>query len=181
MAPPKLPAVRQGLRILGIDPGTLRLGYGVIDAQGPSQVAYVECGVLSAPARQDRNDRLLTIGRDLRELVRDLHPDVVAIEQAFFGKNVQATLALGEARGMALFVSRDAGLPVFGYAPAKVKQIVVGQGRAAKTQVAFLVRSLLSLRRIPEADAADALAIAICHARLGLSPVMVATRKLPPR
>ena len=132
---------------------------------------------LSAPARKSREDRLLTIGRDLRDLLRDLHPDVVAMEQAFFGKNVQATLALGEARGMALFVSRDASLPVFGYAPARVKQIVVGQGRAAKTQVAFLVRSLLSLRREPDADAADALAIAICHARLGLSPVVRAAPK----
>jgi crossover junction endodeoxyribonuclease RuvC len=154
-------------RILGIDPGTLRLGYGVIDRIGTSNLAYVECGVISAPSRQPRNQRLLTIGRGLRELLEELGPDEVAMEQAFYGKNVQATLALGEARGVALFVSGDRGLPVTGYAPARVKRTIVGHGRASKSQVGYLVRAILSMRRVPEADAADALAIAICHARLG--------------
>jgi len=152
-------------RILGIDPGTLRLGYGIIDRVGKSQLAYVECGVISAPPRQPRNQRLLTIGCGLRELLDELGPDEVAMEQAFYGKNVQATLALGEARGVALFVAGDRGLPVVGYAPARVKRTIVGHGRASKSQVAFLVRALLATRRAPEADAADALAIAICHAR----------------
>ncbi len=125
----------------------------------------MECGVISAPSRQPRNQRLLTIGRGLRELLDELAPDEVAMEQAFYGKNVQATLALGEARGMALFVAGDRGLPVVGYAPARVKRTIVGHGRASKSQVAFLVRALLAMRRAPEADAADALAIAICHAR----------------
>jgi crossover junction endodeoxyribonuclease RuvC len=134
-------------------------------------MTYVECGVISAPARQDRTARLLTIGRGLRELVAELRPDVLALEQAFFGKNVQATLALGEARGVALFIAGDSGLPVAGYAPARVKSAVVGQGRASKGQVGFMVTRLLSLRRTPEPDAADALAIAICHARhCGPSP-----------
>lgn len=158
---------RTRTRILGIDPGTIALGYGVVDAWGPGQVSYVECGVITAPARAARDQRLLTIGRELRELLGELQPDVVAIEQAFFGKNVQATLALGEARGVALFIARDHGVPVAGYSPAKVKQIVVGHGRAPKPQVAFLVRALLHLKRTPAADAADALAIALCHARLG--------------
>jgi crossover junction endodeoxyribonuclease RuvC len=87
------------------------------------------------------------------------------MEQAFYGKNVQATLALGEARGVALFIAGDCGMSVVGYAPARVKRTVVGHGRASKSQVGYLVRAILAMRRAPEADAADALAIAICHAR----------------
>jgi crossover junction endodeoxyribonuclease RuvC len=158
-------AVTSRVRILGIDPGSLRLGYGVVDRTGPAQLSYVECGVISAPARMDRPERLMTIGRGLRELVAELRPDEVAMEQAFYGKNVQATLALGEARGMVTFIVTDVGLKVSDYAPARVKRTIVGHGAATKQQVGYLVRALLSLRRVPESDAADALAIAICHAR----------------
>jgi crossover junction endodeoxyribonuclease RuvC len=153
------------VRILGIDPGSLRLGYGIVDRTGPAQLAYVECGVISAPAGMDRPERLMTIGRGLRDLVAELRPDEVAMEQAFYGKNVQSTLALGEARGVVSFIVTDAGLKVSGYAPARVKRTIVGHGAATKQQIGYLVRALLSLRRVPEADAADALAIAICHAR----------------
>src|SRR5262245_16110172 len=97
------------LRILGIDPGTLRLGYGVVDRLAPGRLAYVECGVISAPARDSRPERLVTIGRGLRELCQELRPHAVAIEQAFHGKNAQAALALGEARGVALFVAAECG------------------------------------------------------------------------
>ncbi len=160
-------APRASVRVLGIDPGTLRLGYGVIECYGPAHVGvrYVECGVISAPARDPRHARLVEIGRGLRELLVELRPDAVAMEEAFFGKNVQSTLALGEARGVAIFVAAEHGLSVSGYAPATVKQAVVGHGRATKDQIGYLVRALLSMRRIPEPDAADALAIAICHAR----------------
>jgi crossover junction endodeoxyribonuclease RuvC len=153
------------VRILGIDPGSLRLGYGVIDRTGKSQLGYVECGVISAPARMPRAERLAAIGRGLRELVDELRPDEVAMEQAFYGKNVQSTLALGEARGVVTFVVCDRGLPLAGYAPALVKRSIVGHGGATKQQIGYLVRALLSLRRMPEPDAADALALAICHAR----------------
>jgi crossover junction endodeoxyribonuclease RuvC len=161
------------LRILGVDPGTLRLGYGVIDHLGPARTRYVDCGVISAPAREPREARLLTIGRDLRDLLVELAPDVVAMEQAFFGKNVQATIALGEARGVAVFVVKEHGLPLAGYPPARVKQTVTGRGAASKTQVAFFMRALLQLRRPPAPDAADALAIALCHARLGTREVVI--------
>ena len=154
------------LRILGIDPGTLRLGYGIVDHVAPGRTVYVDCGVITAAASQPREVRLFTIGQDLRELLAEVRPDVVAMEQAFFGKNVQATLALGEARGVALFVAQEQGVALAGYPPAQVKQIVTGQGAAAKSQVGFFVKALLGLRRAPEADAADALAIALCHARL---------------
>jgi len=153
------------VRILGIDPGSLRLGYGVVDRIGPAQLSYVECGVIAAPASMERTERLVTIGRGLRELVEELGPDEVAMEQAFYGKNVQSTLALGEARGVVSFIVSDAGLTVSGYAPAKVKRTIVGHGAASKQQIGYLVRALLSLRRVPEPDASDALAIAICHAR----------------
>lgn len=158
------------MRILGIDPGTVRLGYGVIDQTAPARMAYVDCGVITADARAGREARLLTIGRDLRDLLSELRPDVVAMEQAFFGKNVQATLALGEARGMALFVAQDwgltRGLALAGYPPAMIKQTVTGRGAATKDQVGFFVKAVLKLKRPPAADAADALAIALTHARL---------------
>jgi crossover junction endodeoxyribonuclease RuvC len=151
------------------------MGYGVVEcgggAGGRGDVAYVECGVLTASARHARPARLREIGCGLRELLQELQPDAVAMEEAFFGKNVQATLALGEARGVALFVAAEHGLLVAGYPPATVKQAVVGHGRATKDQVSYLVRALLSMRRAPSADAADALAIAICHARSGALPV----------
>jgi crossover junction endodeoxyribonuclease RuvC len=152
---------------LGIDPGTLRMGYGVVECHGAARVAYVECGVLTASASAARPERLCEIGRGLRELMAELRPDAVAMEEAFYGKNVQATLALGEARGVALFVAAEQGLVVTGYPPATVKQAVVGHGRATKEQVGYLVRALLAMRRPPAVDAADALAIAICHARNG--------------
>jgi crossover junction endodeoxyribonuclease RuvC len=162
-------SLRSSLRILGIDPGSLRLGYGVIECSGAgaSTVTYVECGVISAAARDTRSVRLGEIGRGLRDLIEEVRPDVVAMEEAFFGVNVQSTLALGEARGVALFVASEYGLRVSGYPPATVKKTVVGHGRATKEQIGYLVRALLSLRRTPAPDAADALAIAICHARCG--------------
>ncbi len=153
------------VRILGIDPGSLRLGYGVIDRVGPGRLTYVECGVIAAPSRMERAERLTTIGRGLREVIDELAPDEVAMEQAFYGKNIQSTLVLGEARGAVTFIVCDKGLKLAGYAPAKVKRTIVGHGAATKQQIGYLVRALLSLRRVPEPDAADALAIAICHAR----------------
>ena len=155
------------MRILGIDPGSQRLGYGVIECEGAgaARVYYVECGVISAPARDGRSARLVEIGRGLRELMAEVKPDAVAMEDVFYGANVQSTVALGEARGVALFVAAEQGLSVTGYPPATVKQTVVGHGRATKQQVGYLVRALLALQRTPAADASDALAIAICHAR----------------
>lgn len=174
------------LRILGIDPGTVRLGYGVVDVELGSRgrhIVYIDCGVLAASARATREERLLIIGKDLRELLLELAPNVVAMEQAFFGKNVQATLALGEARGMALFVAQEHGATLAGYPPARVKQTVTGRGAATKEQVAFFVRAALKLRRTPSADAADALALALCHARLAGAPpgLLTATEQRPRR
>lgn len=149
----------------------MRLGYGVVEADGAggARVAYVECGVISAPAHRPRAARLAEIGRGLRDLIAEVRPQAVAMEEAFYGVNVQSTIALGEARGVALFVAAEHGLDVTGYPPATVKKSVVGHGRATKEQIGFLVRALLSMRRTPAPDAADALAIAICHARSRLT------------
>src|SRR5581483_5740588 len=116
---------RTPFRILGIDPGTLRMGYGMVECQAAARVAYVECGVSTAPGRSPRPERLCEIGRGLRERMAELRPDAVAMEEAFYGKNVQATLALAEARGVALFIAAEQGLIVTGYPPATVKQAVV--------------------------------------------------------
>src|SRR3569623_2480530 len=141
--------VASARRILGIDPGTLRLGYGVVEMFGPTDIRYVECGLITAPARMPRAERLVEIARGLRDLVSELKPGAVAMEEAFFGKYVQSTLALGEARGVALLVVGEALLTVAGYPPATVKKNVVGHGRATKDQIANLVRAALGLRRVP--------------------------------
>ena len=170
------------VRILGIDPGSLRLGYGVVERVGKAPPTYVECGVITAPARLARSERLTIIGRGLRDVLDELHPDEVAMEQAFHGKNVQSALALGEARGVATFIVSDRGLSLAGYPPALIKRTIVGHGAATKQQIGYLVRALLALRRVPEPDAADALAIAICHARLRpLPPAPHETRPGPRR
>ena len=142
----------------------MRLGYGVVESAG-AKVAYVECGVISAPAHRPRASRLAEIGRGLREVIAEVRPDAIAMEEAFYGVNVQSTIALGEARGVAMLVVGEAELTVVGYTPATVKKNVVGHGRATKDQIAYLVRATLGMRRVPSSDAADALAIALCHAR----------------
>jgi crossover junction endodeoxyribonuclease RuvC len=173
--------VADRVRILGVDPGSLRLGYGVVERVGKAEIVYVECGVITAPARMARAERLTAIGRSLRELIEELRPAEVALEQAFYGKNVQSTLALGEARGVVSFIVTDRGLPMSSYAPALVKRSIVGHGAATKQQIGYLVRALLGLRRVPEPDAADALAIAICHARQHASAPKQETRPAAPR
>jgi crossover junction endodeoxyribonuclease RuvC len=149
--------------ILGVDPGTRRCGYGVVDARAKG-VTYVECGVIEMPARAPLSERLAELQDSLREVVEELSPEVMAVEEVFHGIDARAALVLGHARGVVLAVAGARGLPVFAYPPATVKRSVTGAGRAAKSQVAFVVSSLLKLRRVPSADAADALAVAICHA-----------------
>ncbi len=151
------------MRILGVDPGTRRCGYGVIDAR-PGRLAYVECGVIEPPARAPLEERLAELGATLAEVIGELAPSLVAVEDVFHGVDARAALTLGHARGVALAAAGAARLPVIAYAPATVKRSVVGWGRAAKPQVAEVVRALLALKRAPRPDAADALAVAICCA-----------------
>lgn len=153
-------------RILGIDPGTRTVGYGVIDRVGEGhglRFAYVECGLVRAPTGQPMMTRLHVIGTTLAEIIEEYRPDQVALEMAFHGRNAASALKLGQARGAIMLLVAQAGLPLHEYAPAQIKQVVVGHGRATKEQIQQRVRLLLRLRREPAADAADALAIALCH------------------
>ena len=170
------------LRVLGIDPGSRVCGYGLIIAHPRDRVEYVECGVLSAVPALAMERRLGEIARGLREIIDELAPEVIAMEDVFTHANPRSALALAQARGMALAVAGMRELPVFSYAPALVKRTVVGSGRAGKTQIARMVQALIGLHSLPRADATDALAIAVTHARLcrrtaaRLAPIAVGVR-----
>jgi crossover junction endodeoxyribonuclease RuvC len=152
------------VRILGLDPGSRVCGYGVIDARG-DDLTYIECGLLTAPEDRPMEQRLGELARNLREVIGELRPDAVAVEDVFSYQNPRSALALAQARGMALAVIGLAGLAVASYAPALVKKAVSGSGRADKAQVARMVQALIGLRSLPRADATDALAVAITHGR----------------
>ena len=149
--------------ILGIDPGTLVMGYGIIEVNGAS-VSMKEMQVLRLSGRKDNHERLQLIHRKVTELISIFHPNEFAIEAPFFGKNVQSMLKLGRAQGVAIAAAMSAGLPVTEYSPKKVKQSVTGNGNADKEQVWKMLRQLLSLTEEPASfDATDALAVAMCH------------------
>ena len=154
------------MRVLGIDPGLRRTGFGVIDVDGP-RLRYVSSGTIVVPPDQPLAQRLKVILDGLREIVRDTRPDLAAIEIVFLNTNPQSTLLLGQARGAALCGLADCGLDVNEYTALQIKKAVVGTGRAAKEQVQMMVQRLLKLDGLPSADSADALACAICHAHVG--------------
>jgi len=159
------------VKVFGIDPGSERTGYGCIDSDG-SRHTLVTCGAIAAPSTSAFPDKLHVIHTGLGRLLAELRPDCVAVESVFYAKNVRSALKLGHARGVALLAAVQAGLPVFEYAPAEIKQAVVGYGRAEKQQVGEMVRMILGLADVPEPhDAADALAVAICHVHTSGGPV----------
>lgn len=150
-------------RTIGIDPGTARMGWGVVEEAG-GIVHLVECGVLTTPAGASQALRLLQLYNDLRALIELYRPAAAAIEELFFGKNVNTALTVGQARGIALLAFAQAGIPVHEYKPLQVKQALAGYGGADKRQVQEMVRLTLRLPAIPRPDdAADAVAVAICH------------------
>src|SRR5260221_10216728 len=149
------------MRILGIDPGSLVLGYAVVDATAAGRVTYVECGVITAGRELAVERRLGEIARGLTEVIQELSPTVAAVEDVFAGANVRSAIALAQARGMVLAACGLAGIRVCSYAPAQVKVAVTGRGRAPKSQVALMVKALVGLRKVPRSDAADALAGAV--------------------
>jgi crossover junction endodeoxyribonuclease RuvC len=152
------------MRTLGIDPGTAILGWGVVDEQG-AQLTLVDCGALTTPAGMPQHERLLILYRGLTELVEKYQPGAAAVEELFFGKNVNTALTVGQARGVTLLALAQHGLAIYEYKPLAVKQAVAGYGGADKKQMQEMVRLTLQLPKIirPD-DAADAVAIAICHA-----------------
>ncbi len=149
--------------ILGIDPGSRVTGYGIVRAEG-SQNHYVASGCIRTSRGADLADRLLEIGDGLAQIVREHAPEEAAIERVFMARNAESALKLGQARGAAILVARQHGLSVAEYEARKVKQAVVGTGAADKAQVQHMIRLLLGLAATPQEDAADALAIAVCHA-----------------
>jgi crossover junction endodeoxyribonuclease RuvC len=151
------------MRVIGIDPGLRNLGWGVIDVDG-TRMRHVANGICHSTASADLALRLLELHTGLSDVVARWTPDTAAVEQTFVNKDAVATLKLGSARGIALLVPAQAGLPVGEYAPNAVKKSVVGVGKAAKEQVDHMVRMQLPGVQIAGPDAADALAIAICHA-----------------
>lgn len=152
------------MRILGLDPGSRVCGYGVVDCTA-GVLRYVECGLLTAPPTHAMEARLGEIARGLAEVLDELAPTIVAIEDVFVRQNPRSALALAQARGMALAVIGLRGLAVASYAPALVKRSVAGSGKADKQQLARMVQVLIGLRSLPRADATDALAVAITHGR----------------
>ncbi len=151
------------LRILGIDPGTIQAGWGVIDVNG-SRLTCVGCGTLTAKRSAPVAERLLALVSELRVVIRETNPTEAAIEEAFYGRDVRSALRIGEARGALVTVMGEAGLSVRGYTNNVIKKAVTGVGRAGKSQVHAMVSRMLNLETAPAtSDASDALAIAICH------------------
>ena len=151
------------VRIIGIDPGLRRCGWGVIESAG-NRLIFVACGTLTPPVAASLPDRLARLFDGISALVRQFVPDEAAVEETFVNQGPRSALQLGQARGVALMTPASMGVPVAEYAANLVKKSVVGTGHAEKGQVALMVKTLLPQADVSSADAADALAIAICHA-----------------
>ena len=157
------------MRILGIDPGIATVGFGVVDFKN-QKYALVRCGVITTPAHTPLSERLETIYRDLSELIETFRPEAVAIEELFFNTNLTTGISVAHGRGVILLACRMAWLSIYEYTPLQVKQAVVGYGRAEKHQVMDMVKRLCALSAPPKPDdAADAVALALCHARSSTS------------
>ena len=149
--------------ILGIDPGTATTGFGIIRVVGNS-IEPVDYGIISTPAGVPMEQRLMMIYEQMNQIIEKWQPEQAAIEELFFNKNITTGITVGQARGVLLLSCAQKGLAVHEYTPLEVKQALVGNGRAEKKQVQFMVKTFLGLREVPKPDdAADALAIAICH------------------
>lgn len=151
------------MRVLGIDPGSLITGFGVVEKRR-SDILHIQHGEIKVTGKGTLPSFLVSIYEQLMAVIGLTKPDAVAIEDIFYGKNVKSLIKQGQARGVAILAGSHSGLPVFEYSPLEVKKAVVGYGRAEKSQVQAMVKAILQLRETPRADAADALAVAICHA-----------------
>ena len=157
------------MRILGIDPGVATIGFGLVEAQR-AQVHMVTYGAITTPAGLALSRRLFQIDRDMTELIGQLRPDVISIEELFFNNNITTGIAVAHGRGVILCAAERCGVPLYEYTPSQVKLAVTGYGKAEKRQVMDMTKRLLHLKAVPRPDdAADALALAICHARSATS------------
>ena len=164
------------MRILGIDPGYGITGFGVIEAER-GQCRLLQCGAITTPAGMDFSARLEIIYEDMRKLLEVAKPDAVAIEELFFGQNVTTGIGVAQSRGVILLAIRQAGLEVTSYKPMQVKQALVGYGNATKRQMQDMTKRILHLQAMPKPDdAADAIAIALCHARSSTSLIAQAMK-----
>ena len=153
------------MRILGIDPGVATVGFGVIETQGGRQ-QMIQYGAITTPAGQPLAARLVQIAQDMETLINRFRPDEMSIEELFFSKNITTGIAVAHARGVILYTAQRMHLPVYEYTPMQIKQAVVGYGKAEKRQVMDMTKRILHLSAVPKPDdAADAVAIALCHAR----------------
>jgi len=151
------------MRILGIDPGTGILGFGVIDVDKSSKMKLVDAGVIRTPVHEDDSVRLLTIFNELKSIINEFKPEVMSVEKLFFARNVTTAMTVSQARGVVLLLGMQHELELHEYTPMQIKQSVTGYGKADKKQIQEMVRVLLQLKEIPKPDdAADALAAAIC-------------------
>ena len=165
--------------ILGIDPGFAIVGFGVVDSSGGRQ-RLIQCGAINTPAGLPLPTRLLQISNDMATLLERFHPGAMAVEELFFNSNVTTGIGVAQARGVILTEAERFGVPIYEYSPSQVKQAVVGYGKAEKRQVMEMTRRLLQLKAPPKPDdAADAVAIALCHARSFTSRLSALTSAKP--
>jgi len=151
------------MKILGIDPGTIAMGYGVIESRD-DEITLIDCGALTTPARSPLGERLSYLYNQLLEIVSGYQPDAVAVEQPFVGKNVKSALAIGMAQAVAMLAAANKGVPTYEYTPTQIKQRVSNYGASSKEQIQEMVKLQLGLSQVPQpSDAADALAVALCH------------------
>ena len=152
------------MRILGIDPGTGILGFGVIELDSKRQPKLVDAGVIRTPVKQADSDRLFTIYKELDELIKELQPSIMSVEKLFFAQNVTTAMSVSQARGVVLLLGKQHDLELAEYTPLQIKQAVTGYGKADKKQVQEMVRLQLGLSEVPKPDdCADAIAAALCH------------------
>jgi crossover junction endodeoxyribonuclease RuvC len=153
------------MKILGIDPGTIVMGYGIIESEA-DELTLVDFGAITVSQQSEISERISQLYNELLKVIRHHHPDNVAVEQPFIAKNVRSAMAIGRAQAIALLAAAQCGIPAFEYTPAQVKQRVANYGASGKEQIQEMVRLQLGLAEVPHPnDAADALAVALCHVR----------------
>ncbi len=152
------------MRILGIDPGTGILGFGVIDVDPKGKATLVDAGVIRTPVKQEDSDRLFTIYEELTEIIKETKPEVMAVEKLFFSQNVTTAMSVSQARGVVLLLGKQNNLELHEYTPQQIKLALTGYGKADKHQIQEMVRVILGLKEIPKPDdCADAIATALCY------------------
>ena len=152
------------MRIIGIDPGTGILGFGIIDVDPKGKASLVDAGVIRTPVKQEDSDRLFTIYKELDEIIKETKPEVMAVEKLFFSQNVTTAMSVSQARGVVLLLGKQNDLELHEYTPQQIKLALTGYGKADKKQIQEMVRVILALKEVPKPDdCADAIATALCY------------------